>query len=179
MANDLLFTCTTQIVAEAIWFACRRRIWRYRYDAYFPNTRFFKITGAYHTAEIPWAWGTYSTPNQFPSMTPTQIALSRYMQGAWAQFAEDLSSGPGWPRLGSAFGVELGILGGGDAPSDEKMVALARSNIAYALYNLILITANLACQHCKIRGACNSCSRNGLVLLVASMIGTLEYCSLS
>jgi hypothetical protein len=101
------------------------------------------------------------------------------MQGAWAQFAEDPSSGPGWPRLGSAFGLDSGILGGCDAASDEKMVALARSNITYALYNLILITANLVCQHCKIRGACNSCSQNGLVLLVASMIGTLEYCSLS
>lgn len=144
MATDLLFTCTTQTVAEAIRIAGRQKIWRYRYDASFPNTQFFANAGAYHTAEIPSVWGTYPTTNQFGSVTATQIALSKYMQGAWAGFAKDPNSGPGWPRLGSAFGVEMGILGGDDAPSGEKTVALARTDLACVLYDPILIAANLA-----------------------------------
>ena len=142
--TDLLFTCTTQTVAEAIRLAGRQSIWRYRYDASFPNTQFFKNAGAYHTAEIPSVWGTYPTTNQFGSVTPTQRALSSYMQGAWAGFAKDPSNGPGWPRLGSAFGVELGILGGDEAPSGEKTVPLARADLACAVYDPILIAANLA-----------------------------------
>lgn len=77
-------------------------------------------------------------------MTPTQIALSKYMQGAWAGFAKDPSNGPGWPRLGSALGIEMGILGGKDVPAGEKTVALARTDLACALYDPILIAANLA-----------------------------------
>jgi hypothetical protein len=66
------------------------------------------------------------------------------MQGAWAGFAKNPSNGPGWPRLGSAFGVELGALGGKDAPSGEKTVPLLQADYACALYDPILIAANLA-----------------------------------
>jgi hypothetical protein len=41
------------------------------------------------------------------AVTPTQIALSKYMQGAWAGFAKNPSAGPGWPRLGSAWELSL------------------------------------------------------------------------
>ncbi|GAB7329379.1 hypothetical protein MBLNU13_g01165t1 [Cladosporium sp. NU13] len=142
--TDLLFTCTTQTVATAVQLANRQRIWRYQYDATFPNLQLFPNAGAYHTAEIPSVWGTYPTTNQFGSVTPTQISLSSYMQGAWAGFAKDPSNGPGWPRLGSAFGVELGALGSDQAPSGEKTVPLLQADYACALYDPILIAANLA-----------------------------------
>lgn len=144
VVTDLLFTCTTQSVASAIKLAGRQKIWRYRYDATFPNLQLFPNAGAYHTAEIPSVWGTYPTTNQFGSVTPTQIALSSYMQGAWAGFAKDPSNGPGWPRLGSALGVELGILGGDQAPSGEKTVPLLRADYPCVVYDPILIAANLA-----------------------------------
>jgi hypothetical protein len=41
-------------------------------------------------------------------------------------------------------GVELGILGGKDIPSGEKTVPLVREDFACALYDPILIAANLA-----------------------------------
>jgi carboxylesterase type B len=144
VTTDLLFTCTTQTVASAIQLAGRQRIWRYQYDASFPNTEFFKNAAAYHTAEIPEVWGTFPTTNQFGSVTPTQIALSKHMQGAWAGFAKNPSGGPGWPRLGSALGVELGALGGKDVPSGEKTVPLVQADFACPLYDPILIAANMA-----------------------------------
>jgi len=142
--TDLLFTCTTQTVATAVQLANRQRIWRYQYDATFPNLQLFPNAGAYHTAEIPSVWGTYPTTNEFGSVTPTQIALSSYMQGAWAGFAKNPSNGPGWPRLGSALGVELGALGSDEAPSGEKTVPLLQADYACALYDPILIAVNLA-----------------------------------
>lgn len=66
------------------------------------------------------------------------------MQGVWAGFAKNPSAGAPWPRLGSAFGVELGVLGGSQAPSGEKTVPLLRADYPCALYDPILIAANLA-----------------------------------
>lgn len=100
MVTDLLFTCTTQTVATAVQLAGRQRIWRYQYDATFPNLQLFPNAGAYHTAEIPSVWGTYPTTNQFGSVTPTQIALSSYMQGAWAGFAKIRATAPAGPDWG-------------------------------------------------------------------------------
>lgn len=76
---DLLFTCTTQTVATAVQLADRQRIWRYQYDATLPNLQLFPNAGAYYTAEIPSARGTYDTTNEFGTVTPTQIPLSSYM----------------------------------------------------------------------------------------------------
>jgi hypothetical protein len=43
--------------------------------------------------------------------TPQEVALSQYMQGAWAQFAKEPMNGPGWNQVGTFGGVYLGILG--------------------------------------------------------------------
>jgi carboxylesterase 2 len=67
------------------------------------------------------------------------------MQGAWAGLAKDPSNGPGWSRLGSAFGVELGVLGSKDALNSEKTVPLLQADYSCALYDPILIAANLTC----------------------------------
>lgn len=81
-------------------------VWRYYFNATFPNTditadRSYPVVngyGAYHSAEISIVWGTYSTTNA----TANQVALSRVLQKAWADFAKDpYRTGPGWPRYDS------------------------------------------------------------------------------
>lgn len=81
-------------------------VWRYYFNATFPNTdtttdRSYPVVngyGAYHSAEIPIVWGTYSSANA----TADEIALSKIMQKAWADFAKDpYGKGPGWPRYDS------------------------------------------------------------------------------
>ena len=44
--------------------------------------------------------------------TPEEIAFSQFIQGAWARFAKDPYSGPGWTAVGgSSTGHDLGNLG--------------------------------------------------------------------
>lgn len=85
--------------------------WRYRFDASFPTTNSFANAGAYHTAEIPEVFGTYPLANQFGTVTKQQIDLSAYMQKVWANFAKNPAGGVGWPKVGSALTMELGLLG--------------------------------------------------------------------
>lgn len=61
------------------------------------------------------------------------------MQGAWASFAKDPSGGPGWPSLGSAFGMELALLGGKAVPGGEQTVPLLRADLPCVLYDPINI----------------------------------------
>lgn len=56
-------------------------------------------------------FGTYSVSNQFGTVTTQQIDLSAFMQKTWAGFAKNPAGGVGWPRVGSALGKELGLLG--------------------------------------------------------------------
>ncbi|MCJ1317754.1 hypothetical protein MMC15_003081 [Xylographa vitiligo] len=82
-------------------------VWRYYFNATFPNTQLFPDAGAYHSSEIPLVFGTYPTAGA----TAQEVALSRYLQTAWADFAKNPAGGPGWPRLGSYLDVDLGDLG--------------------------------------------------------------------
>ncbi|QIW96262.1 hypothetical protein AMS68_001780 [Peltaster fructicola] len=112
IATDLVFTCTTSLLAGAL----RDRkngapVWRYRYDGAFPDVSIYPNVGAYHSSEIFEVFGTYPVKNQFGSVTPDQISLANYMQGAWASFAKDPSKGPGWNQYGKNFN-DLAILGG-------------------------------------------------------------------
>ena len=43
--------------------------------------------------------------------TAHEVALSQFMQGAWANFAKNPYRGPGWNALGTFAGVDLGLLG--------------------------------------------------------------------
>ncbi|KAK5109587.1 hypothetical protein LTR85_002479 [Meristemomyces frigidus] len=145
IATDLLFTCTTQTFSSAIQAAGRQPVWRYRYNAAFADTSLFENAGAYHTSEIPEVWGTYPTSTQYGSVTPDQIALSKYMQGVWAGFAKNPTAGPGWPKLGSNGGVELGDLGNAaENATGERTVALSEADYPCALYDPILLAAGLA-----------------------------------
>jgi hypothetical protein len=60
-------------------------------------------------------FGTYGQGTTEASKRPStaqQAALSEFMQGAWARFAKDPWSGPGWtPVGGSPSGADLGNIG--------------------------------------------------------------------
>ena len=140
--TDLLFTCTTRTFSDAMK-AAGRSVWRYRYEGAFPNLNVFPNAGAWHSSEIPSVWGTYPLTNQFGSATKDQIALSKYMQGVWAGFAKDPTSIP-WPKLGSANGVELGVLGSKNAPGAEETKPLISSDAPCAVFGPLLIAAGAA-----------------------------------
>lgn len=94
-----------------------RPVWRYYYNASFPNTEPFPGAGAFHGAEIPEVFGTYPRVNA----TAQQKALSQYMQKAWAEFAKNPAGGPGWPEYGDAQNV--GNLGSNGSPGEITISA--------------------------------------------------------
>ncbi|KAF8058782.1 carboxylesterase [Lyophyllum atratum] len=73
--------------------------WRYQYQGVFPDISTRPDLRAYHASEIPMVFGTYSA-NPTPPATSTEIALSKFIQGAWVAFARDPQRGlvnMGWP----------------------------------------------------------------------------------
>lgn len=137
--TDFAFTCTTRAFSNAVASRSSQPVWRYRYDASFPNTELFPNAGAYHSSEIPYVWGTYPLENDLGPATPTQVALSKYMQGVWAGFAKNPSAGPGWPALRTNLGKELGILGGKDVPAGEETVPLLTADYPCLVIEPLLI----------------------------------------
>jgi carboxylesterase type B len=69
-------------------------IWRYLYFGDFPNLDLTSNppSGAYHTAEIPVVFQTVPDAVTVPS-TLSEIRISRYLSGVWAEFARNPSSG--------------------------------------------------------------------------------------
>jgi carboxylesterase type B len=109
--TEYVFQCPAALVANASALASFPT-WRYYYNASIPNINPNAALaalglptlnlGAYHSSEIPLVFGTY--PSQ--GATAQEVALSKYMQTAWANFAKDpAGEGPGWPRYGSSRGV--------------------------------------------------------------------------
>jgi carboxylesterase type B len=80
--------------------------WRFLFNASFPNTEQFPGSGAFHSAEIQFVFGNLKTPKG-PSQ-PEELSLSQAMQTAWARFAKDPAGGPGWDRVGTTGGKDLG-----------------------------------------------------------------------
>ncbi|KAB8339114.1 hypothetical protein FH972_022050 [Carpinus fangiana] len=124
-----IFTLLTFQCGQALWanatFAQDVPTWRYYYNSSFPNIAFADNSGVYHSSEIQTVFETYSggpifpiTPGQLGLLntqkppTAQQAALSSYMNAAWATFAKNPFAGPGWNRLGSFNGTDLGVLGG-------------------------------------------------------------------
>lgn len=110
--TDSEYLCPTSMIA-AQTASLGIPIWRYYFNATYPNTdittdRSYPVVngyGAYHSAEIPIVWGTYSSVNA----TSDQIALSKVLQKAWADFAKDpYGHGPGWPSYESGLGSANG-----------------------------------------------------------------------
>jgi carboxylesterase type B len=83
--------------------------WRYYFNATIPNMQpeGYPTLGAFHGAELDMIWGTYPTVNA----TDQQIALSAFMQTAWATFAKDPNGGPGWKASDGTSGDEVACLG--------------------------------------------------------------------
>ena len=130
--TDYVWTCTTSAIANLAT-SNGYHVWRYYFNASFPNTKLFPDAGAYHSSEIPEVFGTYPAAGA----TTTQAELSQYMQTAWADFAKDPANGPGWPRIGTNFGVELGDLGGVNSGGEKTIPTLVVDYIC-AVYDPII-----------------------------------------
>ncbi|PVH69061.1 carboxylesterase [Cadophora sp. DSE1049] len=126
--TDLIFTCTTSSLTT-VSASNGYDTWRYYYEGVFPNLQVFKDAGAFHASEIPQVFGNYFTLGA----TTQQIGLSKYMQTAWANFAKDPQKGPGWPKLGSNFGLELASLGR-NGGSGEVTIPLISVDAVCAIY---------------------------------------------
>ncbi|PIA92877.1 Carboxylesterase 1C [Cercospora beticola] len=98
--TDLLFNCPTKALSEALVSARQgagqeSHVWRYRYDAEFPNLEIFPRAGAYHSSEVPIVFGTYPGGNA----TNEQRQLSAELQAIWAGMGRNPSAGPGWTEV--------------------------------------------------------------------------------
>lgn len=93
--RDLTFLCPASQFA-GIAASARTPVWRYHFNATFPNDQPFPDSGAYHSSEIPLIFGTYERKGA----TAEQAATSRAMQNAWVAFAKNPTMGPSvtWPR---------------------------------------------------------------------------------
>ncbi|KAB8069713.1 hypothetical protein BDV29DRAFT_161147 [Aspergillus leporis] len=86
--------------------------WRYFFNASFPDNEVFSGSGAFHDAEIPFVFGTYSQKDA----TEFEHQVSQGMQKAWADSAKDPIQGPGWNRF-PAIGI---FRDGGKDGMDER-----------------------------------------------------------
>ncbi|KAK3291570.1 Carboxylesterase [Chaetomium fimeti] len=101
--SDFHFACTTTYDSN-IMATIDIPTWRYLFNASLPSGL------ASHGSEISFVFGD-------PQSTPANQELSAKIQGAWADFAKDPSSGPGWTKY-SPTTPSLGDLGGeGDRAS--------------------------------------------------------------
>jgi carboxylesterase type B len=132
IGTDLVFTCTTARLANYLA-TFGRTTYRYLFTPTFPSISIFANPGAYHTAEIPEVFGTYPLSNEFGTATQQQIQLSAFMQKTWANFAKNPTGGIGWPKVGSASGKELGVLGK-DGSSGVTIRPLLEADYACPLY---------------------------------------------
>ncbi|KAJ5188123.1 Alpha/Beta hydrolase protein [Penicillium cf. griseofulvum] len=118
IVTDYLYTCLTSTIASTLNSA-GLKVWRYFFNASFPNNRPFPRAGARHTSEIDLIFGTYPRDNQ---TTDQQITLSKHMQKSWADFAKDPLSGPGWERVRNGIG-DLHIFGADGARGTRSVNA--------------------------------------------------------
>jgi len=105
--TDVVFQCPAMTLANTAVANGYTDVWRYYYNASFPNVMPFPDAGVFHSSEIPEVFGTYNRTGA----SAQQIALSAYMQSAWADFAKNPSQGPGWPKWESTV-KDLGDIGG-------------------------------------------------------------------
>ncbi len=72
-----------------------------RWIGVFPDISVVPGLRSYHISEIPIVFGTYDEPSFPGKATANEIALSKYMQKAWVEFARDPVNGLsnyGWPQ---------------------------------------------------------------------------------
>lgn len=117
--TDLVFTCVksshlrtggARVLTDhclssqptALWTASNVAIglptWRYLFNVSSPSLTPVPAEpdlGAYHTAEVPFVFGTLDAHKS----TTAADALSVFMQRAWTEFAKNPIAGPGWARV--------------------------------------------------------------------------------
>lgn len=134
--TDLSFLCPAAALSNIA--SSKYDVWRYFYNASFPNLQVFPDAGVYHASEIPLIFGTYP----FFNTIPQEITLSQYMQKTWANFAKNPSAGPGWPKLGSNRGTELADIGAFNI-SGQMTISLNLTDGICQLYAPVLATTGL------------------------------------
>jgi acetylcholinesterase len=89
-------------------------------------------------------FGTYGQGNSVVSSRPSppqEVALSEFIQGAWARFAKDPSSGPGWTAVAaSPSGTDLGdigLMGSAGVTVIRPSIVDTRCGIYYPLYKAV------------------------------------------
>lgn len=117
--SDIAFNCPTATRAN-ISITHNVPTWRYRYFGVFPNTRLTSSpeSGAWHASELSVLFNNTARRNGAPQDTPEEIAIGKYLRGAWAAFAKDpvsglKSYGGGWPEY---------------VPGKETLIRLAFEN---------------------------------------------------
>jgi cholinesterase len=95
--------------------------WRYRYFGEFPNTALTTVpdSGAWHGSEVPVIFDTLPTGTGIPASTSEEVAIGKYIRGAWAAFAKNSTAGlityeDGWPAY---------------QPGAETLIRLAYNNL--------------------------------------------------
>lgn len=155
--TDLVFQCAQALWANASSSAAKVPTWRYYYNASFPNQEIFVGSGVYHSSEIIQVFQTYPggpvnnntlgpeglQPTQLPP-TSQQVALSKFMNQAWAAFAKDPMAGPGWPALGSFQEdlASLGPLGSSGATMIKQSAVDFRCPVWFPIYKAVGPPAN-------------------------------------
>jgi carboxylesterase 2 len=135
--TDATFTCPISALSTLARLS-GYDVWRYYFNASFPNTQLFPNAGVYHASEIPEVFGTYPTEGA----TAQEINLSTYMQRVWAHFAKHPFTGIPWPELGTNRGVELGDLGG-NGIDGEKTIPLISVDYICAVYAPLIAVQGL------------------------------------
>ena len=118
--NDLGFTCPgAQRAAFSI--ASGVPTWRYRWFGAFPNTQLTTVpySGAWHASELPVLFNNTPSGGGIPNNTEAEIAIGKYMRGAWATFAKSPVDGlnsyeGGWPQY---------------VPGEETLIRLGYQNM--------------------------------------------------
>ncbi|GLB45054.1 putative type-B carboxylesterase lipase family protein [Lyophyllum shimeji] len=109
ITTELTFACpTAQTANDRV--QANVSVWRYEYQAVFPDISRYPGLRAYHGSELPLVWGTSER-----SRSEEEVALSKYMQGAWVAFARDPVNGLnayGWPQYTGNTSTTLAELGG-------------------------------------------------------------------
>jgi carboxylesterase type B len=124
--TDYRFLCTASQIANYSSLA-GFPTWRYLFNASFPNTQLFPDAGVYHSSEISEIFGTYPRGD----VTTKQETLSQYMQKAWADFAKDPMTGPGWKAM-----PNVALLGDLDKEMEQDIASTKLDKLC-DLYNPI------------------------------------------
>ncbi|KAA8645020.1 uncharacterized protein ATNIH1004_009231 [Aspergillus tanneri] len=147
--TNLQFQCPTNLVSHANAQA-NNPTYRYYFNATFPNIQSpalppsMNITniGAYHASDIPLVFGTYDAYSTFGNSTSGEVALSRFMQRSWANFAKDpyAPAAPGWRGMNANGTTDIGCLGCTANPTGVSLISEDVDSACSSFYPLYTAT---------------------------------------